>query len=70
MQTPLIFLLFSWYPCDCPHPPLAGVVAHQHRQQLVTVEPVALGAPRTTVDFDACRIHHEVMDTLLGQAIA
>ncbi len=40
------------------------MVANQHREQLVTVQPVGLGAPRAAIDFDARRIHHDVVDTV------
>jgi hypothetical protein len=39
-------------------------VAQQHRQQLATVEAIGLGPPGPAIDFDAGRVHHDVVDTL------
>jgi hypothetical protein len=41
-------------------------VAQQHRQQLVAIEPVGLGAPGVPVHFDAGRVDHDVVDALLN----
>src|ERR1700730_3252038 len=42
-------------------------LTHQHRQQLVAIEAVGLGAPGTTIDFDAGRIDHQIVDALRNQ---
>jgi hypothetical protein len=49
-----------------PHA-LAGVVAQQHRQQLVAIEPVGLGTPGAPVHLDARGVDHDVVDALLDQ---
>ena len=49
-----------------PHT-LAGVVAQQHRQQLVAIEPIGLGAPGAPVHLDARGVDHDVVDALLDQ---
>ena len=46
---------------------LASVVAQQHRQQLVAIEPVGLRTPGAPVDFDARRVDHDVVDALSDQ---
>ncbi len=67
VHSPRVFLLRRGHPHHRPHPALARVVANQHREQLVTVQPVGLGPPRAAVDFNARRIHHDVVDTLLDE---
>jgi hypothetical protein len=64
---PRVFLLRRGHPHHRPHPRLVRVVANQHREQLVAVQPVSLGAPRAAVDFNARRIHHDVVDTVRDQ---
>jgi hypothetical protein len=46
---------------------LAAMVAQQHRQQLVAIEPVGLCTPGAPVDFDARRVDHDVVDAVLDQ---
>jgi len=45
----------------------AGVVAQQHRQQLVAIDPVGLCTSGAPVDFDARRVDHDVVDALTDQ---
>ncbi|MGF6292536.1 hypothetical protein QFZ98_004397 [Paraburkholderia youngii] len=52
VYPPLIFLFGRGDTCDRPNPPLTTVVTHQHRQQLVAVETVGLGATSAPVHFD------------------
>jgi hypothetical protein len=49
VQAPVVLLLGRGNACHRPHAPLARVIAHEHRQQLVAVKPVCLGAARTAV---------------------
>jgi hypothetical protein len=46
---------------------LARVVANEHGQKLVSIEPVGLGPPRASVELDACCIDHDVVDAQLAQ---
>jgi hypothetical protein len=46
---------------------LAAVVAQQHRQQLVAIEPVGLCTPGAPVHFDTRRVDHDVVDALSDQ---
>jgi hypothetical protein len=48
--------------------PLASVTAHEHRQQLVAVKPICLGATRTAVHLDTGRIHRWIDDALFKSA--
>ena len=36
-----------------------------HREQLATVESIGLRPPPPAIDFNAGRVHHEVVDALL-----
>ncbi|CAN7484072.1 hypothetical protein LJR029_000872 [Caballeronia sp. LjRoot29] len=67
MHAPLILLLGRWDPRDRPHPPFTRVVAHQHRQQLVAVEPIRLRTACPPVHFDTGRVNYEVGDPLSAQ---
>ncbi|WP_244504062.1 hypothetical protein [Variovorax sp. CF079] len=49
-----------------PHT-LAAMMAQQHRQQLVAIEPVGLGPPGVSVHLDAGGVDHDVVHTLLDQ---
>jgi len=65
MQAPCVFVhgrRFIQYRPDA----FARVMAQQHRQQLVAIEAVGLGTTGTPVDFDTCRINHDVVDSLIG----
>src|SRR2546422_9988295 len=46
---------------------LARVMANEHRQQLVGIQPIGLGSPCASIDLDACRIDHDVVDAQLAQ---
>lgn len=67
VQAPVIFLLRRRDARHSPYPPLAGVIAHQHRTQLVAVKPVGLRATGMPVHLDTGRINHEIDHALLGQ---
>jgi hypothetical protein len=67
MRAPGVFLRRRGHSYHRPDSPLAPEVAHQHRQQLAAVEPIGLGPPRPAIDFDAGRVHHDVVDALLKQ---
>src|ERR1700676_2751060 len=67
MRPPRVFLLRRRYPHHRPHSTLASAVANQHCQQLVAVQPVGLGAPRAAIDFNARRIHYDVVDTVFDE---
>ncbi len=43
------------------------MMAQQHRQQLVAIEPIGLGPPGVSVHLDARGVDHDVVDTLLDQ---
>jgi hypothetical protein len=44
-----------------PHA-LTGMVAQQHRQQLVAVQAIGLGSPGPPVDLDARGVDHDAVD--------
>src|SRR5437899_6546508 len=46
---------------------LARVMANEHRQQLVGIQPIGLGSPCASIDLDACRINHDVVNAQLAQ---
>ena len=60
MHLASIFLLRRWDLDDAPDPPLPGVVAEQHGQELAPVQVVRLRAAHPSIDFDAGRIHHDI----------
>src|SRR2546428_7129755 len=66
VRAPRVFILSRRLVQHRPHA-LACTVAQQHRQQLVAIEPVGLGAPGVPVHFDAGGVDHDVVDALLGQ---
>jgi hypothetical protein len=49
-----------------PHA-LTGMVAQQHRQQLVAVQAIGLGASGPPVHLDARGVDHDVVDALLDK---
>src|ERR1039457_1151154 len=67
VRSPRVFFLRRGHPYHRPYSPLSAGIAQQHRQQLVTIQPVGLGAPRAAVHFNARRIHHDVVDTVFDE---
>src|SRR6202521_1238836 len=67
MRPPRVFFLRRGHPHHRPYPSFSTGIAQQHRQQLVAIQPVGLGAPSAAVDFNARRIHHDVVDTVFDE---
>jgi len=66
VQPSCVFVLGCGLVQHRPHA-LAGMVAQQHRQQLVAVQAIGLGAPGTPVHLDAAGVDHEVVGALFAQ---
>jgi hypothetical protein len=47
-----------------PHT-VAAMMAQQHRQQLVAIDPIGLRPPGVSVHFDAGGVDHDVVGALL-----
>jgi len=67
VHAPVIFLFGRRDARHRPYPPLAAVIAHEHRQQLVAVKPVRLRETGPAVYLDAGRIHNEIGNALFSQ---
>ena len=59
-----VLLLHRGRPHHAAHPPLAALVAYQHPHQLLQIQSVGLGPPRSPVDLDARRVEHPALHTL------
>lgn len=66
MLSPLVLLAGSWLTHHRPHM-FAPVVPDKHRQQLVAIEPVRLGAPSASIDLDAGCVNDDVVDPKLAE---
>ncbi|PSL79537.1 hypothetical protein C7T35_36925 [Variovorax sp. WS11] len=66
MLASLVFLVPSGLAQHRPHV-LAAVVPNQHRQQLISIKAIGLGAPRPAIDFDASGIDNDAVHAQLDE---
>ena len=62
-----VLLVPGRHPHHAAHLLLAATESHQGAQQRVGINGVGLDPPGSTIDLDACRIHHVVDDTFRFQ---
>jgi hypothetical protein len=62
-----VFLVPGRHPHHAAHLSLAATESHQGAQQRVGINGVGLDPPGSTINLDACRIHHIVDDTFRFQ---
>ena len=66
MLSTRVLILDARFAQHRPHA-LAGMVADQQREQLVSVEPISLGSACETIDLDAGRVNNDVVHAQLAQ---
>src|SRR5919108_774647 len=67
VKLPAIFFLRARRMHDTPNLLLAPAVPNQHHQKLSHVQTIGLGAPCTSIDFNAGRIHHVIVHPYVKQ---
>jgi hypothetical protein len=67
LEVPRIFRRDTRYVDDAPRMTFTGQIPRQQAEEAVQVDAVGLRPPRSSLDFDARRIHDQILDTVGDQ---
>jgi hypothetical protein len=64
MELTAVFFLYTRDTHDTPHPLFPSDIAQEHGEQLMHIEAIRLRSTVTTIDFNAGRVHDDVLHPL------